>query len=77
LPLAFASAVILRSDSCGTRDHILLSQIRGSRNVEGQVPVIQRNCWRRHFLQIYCRLCNCCGGHVIWLPWKCVYRAIA
>jgi hypothetical protein len=34
-----ASAVILISDSRGTRDHILLSQIRDSPNLEGQVPV--------------------------------------
>jgi hypothetical protein len=34
-----ASAVILRSDSRGTHDHILLSQIRDSPNLEGQAPV--------------------------------------
>jgi hypothetical protein len=34
-----ASAVILRSQSRGTHDHILLSQIRDSPNLEGQVPV--------------------------------------
>jgi hypothetical protein len=39
LLLALASAVILRSDSRGTHDHILLSQIRESTNLEGQVPV--------------------------------------
>jgi hypothetical protein len=33
------SAVILRSESRGTHDHILLSQIRDSPNLEGQVPV--------------------------------------
>jgi hypothetical protein len=37
--LALASSVILGSESRGTRDHILLSQIRGSPNLEGQVPV--------------------------------------
>jgi hypothetical protein len=37
--LVLASAVILRSDCRRTRDHILLSQIRDSRNLEGQVPV--------------------------------------
>jgi hypothetical protein len=31
-------AVILRSESVGTHDHILLSQIRDSPNLEGQVP---------------------------------------
>jgi hypothetical protein len=39
LLLAFASPVILRSESLGTHDHILLSQIRYSPNPEGQVPV--------------------------------------
>jgi hypothetical protein len=34
-----ASAVILGSESRGTRDHISLSQIRDSPNLEGQVPV--------------------------------------
>jgi hypothetical protein len=38
LLLVLDSAVILGSESRGTRDHILLSQIRGSRNLEGQVP---------------------------------------
>jgi hypothetical protein len=39
LLLALASAVILRSESRGTHDHILLSQIRDTPNREGQVPV--------------------------------------
>jgi hypothetical protein len=39
LLLAPSSAVILRSDSRGIRDHILLSQIRDSPNLEGEVPV--------------------------------------
>jgi hypothetical protein len=38
LLLAFASAVILGSESRGTHEHILLSQIRDSPNLEGQVP---------------------------------------
>jgi hypothetical protein len=37
--LLVLSAVILRSESRGTHDHILLSQIRDSPNLEGQVPV--------------------------------------
>jgi hypothetical protein len=37
--LVLASAVILGSDSYWTCDHILLSQIRDSPNLEGQVPV--------------------------------------
>jgi hypothetical protein len=36
---AFASAAILRSDSRGTHDHILLSQIPNSPNLQGQIPV--------------------------------------
>jgi hypothetical protein len=39
LLLAFASTVFHRSDSRATRDHIVLSQIRDSFNLEGQVPV--------------------------------------
>jgi hypothetical protein len=39
LLLTLASAVILRSESRGTHDHILLSQIQDSPNLEGQVPV--------------------------------------
>jgi hypothetical protein len=40
LMLAFATAVILGSESCGTHDHILLSQICNSSNLEGQVSLI-------------------------------------
>jgi hypothetical protein len=45
LLLVLDSAVILGSESRGTCDHILLSQIRGSHNLDGQVPVfiIPRN----------------------------------
>jgi hypothetical protein len=39
LLLVFSSAVILGSESFGTHDHILLSQIRDSPILEGQVPV--------------------------------------
>jgi hypothetical protein len=39
LLLILASAIIIRSKSRGIRDHILLSQIRDSPNLEGQVPV--------------------------------------
>jgi hypothetical protein len=39
LLMTLASAVILRSDSCGTHDYILPSQIRDSRNLEGHVPL--------------------------------------
>jgi hypothetical protein len=39
LLLLLARAVILGSESCGTHDHTLLSQIRDSPNMEGQVPV--------------------------------------
>jgi hypothetical protein len=37
--LALASEVILGFESCGTHDHILLSQVRDFPNLEGQVPV--------------------------------------
>ena len=40
LLLVLASSVILRSESRGTHDQILLSQIRDSPNMEGQVAVI-------------------------------------
>jgi hypothetical protein len=39
LLLILASAVILGSESCGTRGPILLSQIRDSPSLEGHVPV--------------------------------------
>jgi hypothetical protein len=39
LLLALTSAVILRCESRVNHDHILLSQIRDSTNLEGQVPV--------------------------------------
>jgi hypothetical protein len=41
LLLALASEVILRSESRGTHDHILLSQILDSPNPEGQVPAFK------------------------------------
>jgi hypothetical protein len=39
LLLALVSAVILRSKSRGTHDHILLSQILDCHNLDGEVPV--------------------------------------
>jgi hypothetical protein len=39
LLMILASVVILGSESRGTHDHILLSQVRDSPNLEGQVPV--------------------------------------
>jgi hypothetical protein len=39
LLLALAGAVILGSESRGIRGHILLCRIRGSSNLEGQVPI--------------------------------------
>jgi hypothetical protein len=36
---ALASAVIIRSESHGTHDHIVLSQVRDFPKLEGQVPV--------------------------------------
>jgi hypothetical protein len=40
LLLVPASTVILRSESRGTHDHILLSQSRDSPDLEGQVPIL-------------------------------------
>jgi hypothetical protein len=39
ISVVLASTIILGSKSHGTRGHILLSQIRDSPNLEGQVPV--------------------------------------
>jgi hypothetical protein len=41
LLLVFASTLILRSDTRGTRGHILLSQIQDSSNLQGQVLVFK------------------------------------
>jgi hypothetical protein len=51
LLLTLASAVILGSESYGTHDHILLSQIRGSPSLEGQVPVFMSP--RNRVAQLY------------------------
>jgi hypothetical protein len=51
LLLGFASVVILRSESRGTHGHILLSQIRHSPKVEGQVPVFISR--RKRVSQLY------------------------
>jgi hypothetical protein len=55
LLLALVSAVILRSESHGTHDHILLSQIRDSPNLEGEVPVFisPRNRVAQLYLQVW------------------------
>jgi hypothetical protein len=49
--LALISAVILRSESRGTHDHILLSQIQDSYNPEGWVPVFKSP--RNRVAQLY------------------------
>jgi hypothetical protein len=53
LLLVLAGAVKLRSESRGTHDHIFLSQIRGSPNLEGQISVFisPRNRVARLYLQ--------------------------
>jgi hypothetical protein len=51
LLLDFASAVILRSESRGTHNNILLSRIRDSSNLEGQVPVLVSP--RKMVVQLY------------------------
>jgi hypothetical protein len=47
------STVILRSESCGTHDQFLLSRIRDSPNLKGQIPVCisPRNRVTRLYLQ--------------------------
>jgi hypothetical protein len=40
LLLGLASAVILRSESRGIHDHILMSQIRNSPNLEARSPYL-------------------------------------
>jgi hypothetical protein len=51
LLLVFARAVFFRSESLGTHDQILLSQIRDSPNLEGQVPVFI--CPRKREARLY------------------------
>jgi hypothetical protein len=51
LLLVLASAIFLRSESRGTHDHILLSQIRDSSNQEGQVPIFISP--RNRMVQLY------------------------
>jgi hypothetical protein len=53
LLLALAREVILRSESRGTHDHILLAQIRDSPNLKDQVPVFisSRNMVARLYMQ--------------------------
>jgi hypothetical protein len=52
LLLALVSAVSLGSDSRGTHDHNLLSEIRDSPNLEGQVPASKTS-------SIVARVCVC------------------
>jgi uncharacterized membrane-anchored protein len=51
LLLALVSAVILRADSRGTHDPVLLSQILDSPNLEGQVPIFISS--RKRVAQLY------------------------
>jgi hypothetical protein len=70
--LVLASAVMLRSESRGTHGHILLSQIRDSPNLEGQVPVFisPRNMVARFYPQAMGSLFDAsyvsqgCGGGI-------------
>jgi hypothetical protein len=72
LLLVLASAVIFRSESRETHDHILLSQIRDSPNLEGQGPVFisPRNRMARLYPQALCSLfiasydSQGCGGGI-------------
>jgi hypothetical protein len=54
LLLALPSAVILRFDSRGTHEQILLSQIRDFPNLEGQVPASISS--RKKVARLYARL---------------------
>jgi hypothetical protein len=54
-PLVLASAVIFRSESSGTHDHILLPQIWDSSNLEGQVPIFISP--RNRVASLYLRYC--------------------
>jgi hypothetical protein len=60
LLLGLASALIFRSESRGTHDHILLSQILYSQNLQGQVPLLlsisPRNRVARLYPQALCSL---------------------
>jgi hypothetical protein len=51
LLLVLASAVIFRSESRGTNDNILLSQIRDSPSLDGQVPVFISS--RKRVVRLY------------------------
>jgi hypothetical protein len=65
LLLVFASAVILGSESRGTRDHILLYQIRDYPNLEGQDPVFISS--RNRVAQLY--------PHPVPGMWECVLNS--
>jgi hypothetical protein len=84
-----ASAVILRSESRGTHDHILLSQIRDIPTLEGQVLVfisprstVARLCLQAlgslsvasYDSQGYASLNT--GGNMMWLVLQCIYIRI-
>jgi hypothetical protein len=77
LLLVLSSAVNLRSESRGTHDHILLSQIRDSPNLEGQVLIVlQITPWRgpqRKHPRFYCKSIVVC----ISFPLERVYLAVA
>jgi hypothetical protein len=53
LLLALASAAVLRSESHGSHDQIILSQILYYAKLEGQVPVF--TCPRNRVAQLYCQ----------------------
>jgi hypothetical protein len=65
LMLALSSAIILSSDSRGTHDHILLSQIRDSPYLEDQVPVFisPRNRVAQLYLQALGSIFVACTTH--------------
>jgi hypothetical protein len=55
--LILASAAIPGSESCGTHDHILVSQNRDSPNLDGQVPLFISP--RNRVAQLYPQALGC------------------
>jgi hypothetical protein len=63
--LALTIAAILRSKSCETHDHILLSQIWVTPNLEGQVPVFIST--RNRVAQLYSQALGSLLCFLLWL----------
>jgi hypothetical protein len=71
LLLALTSAVILGSKCHGTHDHIVLSQIRESPNLEGQFPAFISHMNRvTQFIPPGTVFPFCCLLQLTWLRWR-------